>query len=39
MKSINSYYAEKTVSLNQRSISLIYGQRKNFFALKKVKLI
>ena len=27
---------EKTVSLNQRNISLIYGQRKNFFELKKV---
>ena len=30
---------EKTVSLNQRNISLIYGQRKNFFELKKVLLI
>ena len=30
---------EKTVSLNQRYISLIYGQRKNFFELKKVLLI
>ena len=24
-------HTEKTVSLNQRNISLIYGQRKNFF--------
>ena len=30
---------DKTVSLNQRDISLIYGQRKNFFELKKVLLI
>ena len=29
----------KTVSLNQRNISLIYGQRKHFFELKKVLLI
>ena len=32
-------YTEKKVSLNQRNISLIYGQRKNFFELKKVFLI
>ena len=32
-------YAQKTVSLNQRNISLIYSQRKNFFELKKVLLI
>ena len=32
-------HTEKTVSLNQRNISLIYGQRKNFFELKKVLLI
>ena len=30
---------EKTVSLIQRKISLIYGQRKNFFDLEKVLLI
>ena len=30
---------EKTVSLNQRNISLIYGQWKNFFELKKFFLI
>ena len=30
---------QKTVSSNQRKNSLIYGQRKNFFALKKVLLI
>ena len=33
------FCTEKTVSLNQRNISLIYGQRKNFFELKKVLLI
>ena len=32
-------HIEKTVSLNQRIISLIYGQRKNFYELKKVLLI
>ena len=32
-------YIQKTVSLNQGKISLIYGQRKNFFELKKVLLI
>ena len=32
-------YTQKTVSLNQRKISLIYDQRKNFFELKKVSLI
>ena len=30
---------KKTVSLNQRHISLIYGGRKNLFELKKVLLI
>ena len=35
----NLLRAEKTVSLNQRNISLIYGERKNFFELKKVLLI
>ena len=30
---------EKIVSLNKRNISLIYGQWKNFFELKKVLLI
>ena len=30
---------QKTVSLNQRDISLIFSQRKNFFELKKVLLI
>ena len=35
----NLTYTEKTVSLNQRNISLIYGQRKNFFELKKDLLI
>ena len=36
-----SWYAntEKTVSLNQRKISLIYGTRKNLFELKKAFLI
>ena len=32
-------HTEKTVFLNQRNISLIYGQRKNFFELTKVLLI
>ena len=32
-------HTEKTVSLNQRKIYLIYGQRNNFFELKKVLLI
>ena len=32
-------YTEKTVSLNQRNISLIFGQRKNVFEVKKVLLI
>ena len=32
-------YTEKTVSLNQRNIPLIYSQRKIFFELKKVLLI
>ena len=32
-------YTQKTVSLNQRNIYLIFGQRKNFFQLKKVLLI
>ena len=31
-------YTEKTVSLNQRNISLIHGERENFFELKKVLL-
>ena len=31
----NCEYTQKTVSLNQRNTSLIYGQRKNFFELKK----
>ena len=30
---------QKSVSLNQRNISMIYGQRKNFFELKKILLI
>ena len=34
----NENFTEKTVSLNQRNISLIYGQKK-FFELKKVLLI
>ena len=33
------FYTEKIVSLNQRNISLIYGQGKNFFESKKVLLI
>ena len=36
---IKKVCTEETVSLNQRNISLIYGQRKNFFELKKVLLI
>ena len=32
-------YIQKTVSLNQKNISLMYGQRKNFVELKKVLLI
>ena len=32
-------YTLERVSLNQRKISLIYSQRKNFFELKKVFLI
>ena len=36
---ICKYYTEKTVFLNQRNNSLIYGQRKNFFELKKVLII
>ena len=32
-------YTEKTVPLNERNISLIYGQRKNFFQIKKEKKI
>ena len=33
------FYTQKTVSLNQINISLIYGQRKSNFELKKVLLI
>ena len=29
------FYTEKTVSMNQRNKSLIYGQRKNVSELKK----
>ena len=29
---------QETASLNQRNINLIYGQRKNFFELKKILL-
>ena len=32
-------YTEKTVSLNQKNISLICDQRKNFFEFKKVLLV
>ena len=32
-------YTAKTVFFNQKNIPLIYGQRKNFFELKKVLLI
>ena len=32
-------YTEKTVFFNQRNIFFIFGQRKNFFELKKVLLI
>ena len=32
-------YTQKAVSLNHRNISLIYGQWKNFFEIKKVSLI
>ena len=32
-------FTEKIVSLNQRNISLIYSQRKNFYELNKVLLI
>ena len=32
-------YNEKRVSLNEKNISLIYGQRKNFYKLKNVFLI
>ena len=32
-------YTQKIVSLNQRNIPMIYGQRKNVFELKKVLLI
>ena len=35
----NQEFTEKTVSLNRGNISLIYGQRKNAFELKKVLLI
>ena len=34
----NNEHTENTVSLNQRNIYFIYGQRKNFFELKKVLL-
>ena len=34
-----SKYIPKTVYLNQGNISFIYGQRKDFFGLKKVLLI
>ena len=34
LKSYTGPYTEKTVSLNQRNISLIYGRRKNFFEIK-----
>ena len=37
--SVRETYIQKTVSLNQRNISLIYGQRKKNFELKKVLLI
>ena len=33
------FHTEKTVSLNQKKISLKYGQGKNFFESKKVSLI
>ena len=36
---IEREYTQKKVSLNQRNISLIYDQRKNFFELKEVLLI
>ena len=36
---LSGLYTENTVSLNQRNIFLIYGQRKNFIELKKVLLI
>ena len=32
-------HTQKTVFFNQRKISLIYGERKNFFELKQVLLI
>ena len=32
-------HCENSVSLNQKNFFLIYGQRKNFFKLKKVLLI
>ena len=39
LKSYTGPYTNKTVSLNQRNISLMYGRRKNFFEIKKVMLI
>ena len=39
LRYFKNVYTQKTVSLNQRNISFIYGQRKNFFELKKVLLI
>ena len=36
---IVNLHTQKTVSLNQRNISFIYGQRKNFFELKQVFLV
>ena len=36
---LNFLYTQKIVSLNQRNISLVYGQRKHFFELKKVLLM
>ena len=36
---LRTFYTEKTVSLNQRKIYLLYGQKKYFFELKKVLLI
>ena len=39
LQSVAQLNTEKAVSLIQRNMSLIYGQRKNFFELKKVLLI
>ena len=35
-KKFRNFCTQKTVSLNQRNISLIYGQRRNFFELEKL---